>query len=569
MGHGLQTIEKALTGIQGFDEITDGGLPRGRTTLVCGGPGCGKTLFATEFLVRGATQYNEPGVFIAFEETEEDLAKNAASLGFDLKELIEQKKLFVDFVFIERSEIEETGEYNLEGLFIRLAAAIAEVGAKRVVLDTIETIFSGFSNEAILRSEIRRLFRWMKDKGVTAVVTGERGSNSLTRFGLEEYVSDCVILLDNRVINKISNRILRVVKYRGTSHGTDEYPFMISDQGLWVQPITSLRLNFDVSSEFISSGVPGLDQMLNGHGFFRGSTVLVSGAAGTGKTSLAASLVDAACRRGERCLFFAFEEAEQQILRNMRSIGIDLKPCVDQGLLQIHATRPSYHSLEMHLLLIEKMVQEFKPSVVVIEPLTNLISIGSDSEVKSMLVRLIDFLKIHQVTSMFTSLTSGGKDEVTSEVGVSSLTDTWLLVRNIESNGERNRALYVLKSRGMAHSLQIREFRLTDQGIRLVDIVVGPDGIVIGSARVAQQIREESAEQRYRADIERKQRELERKRKMIENQIALLQSEIERDEEELDQELAHEDHYQQMMGDDAKNILKSRLDYGSNQQKEG
>jgi len=463
-------IEKAPTGVKGLDEILTGGLPRGRTTLVCGGPGSGKTLLATEFLVRGALQYGEPGVLMAFEETADELAKNVASLGIDLDALIAREKLFVDYVYIERSEIEETGEYDLEGLFIRLGAAIEAVGAKRVVLDTLETIFAGFGNDSILRSEIRRLFRWLKDRGVTAVVTGERGERSLTRYGLEEYVSDCVILLENRVTDKLASRILRVVKYRGSRHGTDEYPFLIGDDGLWVQPITSLGLEYTVPSGYISSGVHQLDALLAGKGFYRGSSILLSGTAGTGKTSLSASMAEAACRRGERCLYIAFEESTSQIIRNMRSIGMDLNQWVDQGLLRFRASRPSFFGVEMHLLTIQKLVEEFNPSVVVIDPLTSLTTVGSVVEVKSMLVRLIDFFKMHHITTLFTTLTSGEQAEVTTDVDISSLMDTWILVRNRENNGERNRALYVLKARGIAHSTQVREFIMTEHGIELVDV---------------------------------------------------------------------------------------------------
>lgn len=529
-------VAKSPTGIKGLDEIIAGGLPRGRTTLVCGGPGSGKTLMALEFLVRGAQEYGEPGVFMAFEETEEDLIKNVASLGIDLRALIEQKKIFVDYVYIERSEIEVTGDYDLEGLFIRLASAVASIGAKRVVLDTIETIFAGFENESILRSEIRRLFRWLKDRDLTAVVTGERGEKSLTRYGLEEYVSDAVILLENRVENKIANRVLRVVKYRGSAHGADEYPFLISEQGLWVQPISSLSMDYPVSEERVSTGVAELDRMLGGGGFYRGSSNLISGSAGTGKTSLVASVVDAACRRGERCLYIAFEEATSQILRNMRSIGLDLGAWVGRGLLQFHATRPSFHSLEMHLLTIQKHVTEFRPGLIVIDPITNLAAIASESEVKSMLVRLIDFLKMHNVTAVYTSLTSGDRDEVATEAGVSSLMDLWILVRNLESNGERNRALYVLKARGIPHSSQVREFRLTDQGIELLDVAIGPEGVLIGSARAAQQARAREALTRQQVEVELKQRELEHKRRVIESQIAALRAEIEADEERLRRE---------------------------------
>lgn len=561
-------LEKAQTGIEGFDKIVEGGLPKGRTSLVCGGPGSGKTLLSTEFLVRGAQQFGEPGVFMAFEETPGELAKNVASLGIDLDTLIEQKKIFIDYVRIERSEIEETGEYDLEGLFIRLDAAIREIGAKRVVLDTIETIFAGFSNENILRSEIRRLFRWMKDRGITAIVTGERGEKSLTRYGLEEYVSDCVILLENRVENKISNRILRVVKYRGSAHGADEYPFLIGDKGIWVSPITSLGLDYSSSTDRISTGIASLDQMLDGQGYFRGSSVLITGSAGTGKTSLAATLVDAACRRGERCLYFAFEEAPSQTIRNMLSIGIDLKQWVNQGNLHFRAVRPSFYGTEMHLLTIQKLVEEFHPDIIVVDPVTNLTAIGSESEVKSLMVRLIDYLKMKQITTLFTGLTTEGGEESNSELGVSSLMDTWILVRNLESNGERNRGLYVLKARGMAHSSQIREFRLTNDGLQLVNVYVGPEGVLTGSARAAQESRERAESLRHSAEMDRKQREIARKRKVIENQISALQAEIEALEEQLHLELVQEKEYLQSQSEERDAIIRSRQGNGFSQREE-
>lgn len=558
----LQELEKSPSGIKGLDEILGGGLPTGRTTLVCGGPGSGKTLLAVEFLARGAQEYGEPGVFMAFEETADDLAKNVASLGIDLEDLVAREKLFVDYVYIERSEIEETGEYDLEGLFIRLASAIDTVGAKRVVLDTLEVIFAGFSNESILRSELRRLFRWLKDRGVTAIVTGERGENSLTRYGLEEYVSDCVILLDNRVSNKISNRILRVVKYRGSRHGADEYPFLIEDEGIWVQPVTSAGLNYTVPSERISSGLPSLDAMLGGQGYYRGSSILLSGTAGTGKTSLSATLVDAACRRGERALYFTFEESPSQILRNMRSIGLDLQPWIEQGLLRFHATRPSFYGLEMHLLTILKLVEEFQPSVVVIDPLTNLASIASMLEVKSMLVRLIDSLKMHQITALFTSLTTGGQDEVSTEVGVSSLMDAWILVRNLENNGERNRALYVLKARGMAHSAQVREFRLSDTGAELVDVYIGPEGVLTGSARIARESREKSEALQRQLELERKQHDLERRRKILQEQIAAMQASFEVEVQEFQQMAAQQAEQQKLNQAEREQITLARqVDY--------
>jgi len=469
-------IRKAPTGIVGLDEITAGGLPAGRPTLVCGSAGCGKTLLAMEFLVRGATAYDEPGVFMSFEESAEELAENVRSLGFDLEGLIRREKLVVDYVHVERSEIEETGEYDLEGLFLRLGYAIDSIGARRVVLDTLEILFGGLENQGILRAELRRLFRWLKEKGVTAVVTGERGEGTLTRHGLEEYISDCVILLDHRVTEQLANRRLRVVKYRGSLHGTNEYPFIIDERGIEVLPITSLRLAHAAVTERVSSGVSELDDMLGGEGYYRGSSVLVSGRAGTGKTSLGAHFVAAACRRGERCIYFAFEESMSQVVRNMRSIGIDLEPWIRQGLLEFHASRPTLNGLERHLVTMHKTIRVLQPRVVVVDPVTNFVSVGSSGEVSSMLIRLIDFLKTRQITSLFTSLTRGGKDLELTDVGISSLMDTWLLVRETEANGERGRVLQVIKSRGMAHSSQLQGFLLTDQGVRLGDASPGPAG---------------------------------------------------------------------------------------------
>ena len=526
-------LPKAPTGIQGLDDITEGGLPLGRPTLICGCAGSGKTLFAIEFLVRGALECNEPGVFMAFEETSEELAQNVASLGFNLKNLTARKKMIVDFVRIERSEIRETGEYDLEGLFVRLGYAIDSIGAKRVVLDSLETLFSGLTNAAILRAELSRLFHWLKSKGVTAVITAERGDGKLTRHGLEEYVSDCVILLDNRVDNQFATRRVRVVKYRGSRHGTDEYPFLIGERGISVLPITSVGLTHDAPTERIPSGIPRLDTMLGGRGYYRGSSILVSGTAGTGKTSLSAHLIDATCRRGERSLIFLFEESPSQLLRNMRSIGVDLQPWISKGLLRLHAARPTLYGLESHLVAMHKLTDEFKPSVVVMDPVTNLSSGGTVTEAKSLLTRLIDYFKTNQITTFFTSLTTGDRAEETTDIGISSLMDTWLLVRDLESNGERNRVLYVLKSRGMAHSNQVREFRLTDHGIDLVDVYIGPGGVLTGTARLAQQARETSEGIARQAEFNGRKRQLDRNCLALNSQIKALHLDLETAQEEL------------------------------------
>ena len=515
-------LPKVRTGISGLDEITLGGLPQGRPTLVCGSAGCGKTLLAMEFLVRGASQFDEPGVYITFEESEEELAQNVRSLGFDVDRLVREGKLAFDYVHVDRREIEETGEYDLEGLFLRLDFAVNSIGARRVVLDTIETLFVGFTDMALLRSELRRLFRWLKDKGVTAVITGERGGGTLTRQGLEEYVSDCVILLDHRVDGQISTRRLRVVKYRGTSHGTNEYPFLIDEHGISVLPVTSLGLDHRVSDERVSTGIAKLDAMLGGEGYFRGSSILVSGTAGSGKSTMAAHFAEATCARGERCLYLAFEESRDQMVRNMRSVGIDLQQRLDSGLLRIDAARPSLYGLEMHLAQIHRVVRDFKPHAIVLDPISNL---GDWDDAAAMLLRLIDFLKSNGVTAMFVNLTAGGQALDATMVGVSSLIDTWLVLRDIEAGGERNRGLFVIKSRGMKHSNQIREFVISSRGIDLLDVYVGPDGVLTGSLRASQEAREKATALAREQDQLRRRRDLERRRAALQAQILALQQE--------------------------------------------
>jgi circadian clock protein KaiC len=526
-------LRKCPSGIKGLDEITAGGLPLGRPTLVCGGAGCGKTLLAAEFLMRGAVQFGEPGVLMSFEETEDELKANVASLGFDLDGLVRRKLIALDYVHIEPSEMQESGEYDLEGLFVRLNHAIDSIGAKRVVLDTLEALFSGLRNEAILRAELRRLFRWLKAKGVTAVITAERGTEQLTRHGIEEYVSDCVILLDHRVHDDVATRNLRVVKYRGSLHGTNEFPFLIGDEGISVLPITSLGLNHKTSGERIATGIPRLDAMLGGKGFFRGSSILLTGTPGTGKTIIASNFAHAACLRGERTLFFSFEESPNQIVRNMHSIGLRLDPFVKQGLMRFHSARPSLYGLEMHLATMFREIEAFQPLVVIVDPVTSLMDVGTPSECRGMVTRLVDNLKARQVTTLFTSLTQGGHSLQQSEAGMSSLMDSWLLLQDLEGNGERNRVLYVLKARGMAHSNQVREFLISDHGIDLVDAYIGASGVLTGSARAAQGALEKAALLSGQQEAARRKRELERKRLALERQISGLRSDYESEAVEL------------------------------------
>jgi circadian clock protein KaiC len=525
-------IDKAPTGIHGLDQLTAGGLPAGRPTLICGGPGCGKTLMAMTFLVNGAVSYGENGVFISFEERRDDLVKNVASLGYDLEQLIEDRAIAIDHVRVERSEIEETGEYDLEGLFIRLGYAIDSVGAKRIVLDTIETLFGGLSNTAILRAELRRLLEWLKDRGITAIITGERGDGQLTRHGLEEYVSDCVILLDHRLQSQVSTRRLRVVKYRGSSHGTNEYPFLIDDGGLSVMPVTSAGLDHAVTEERISTGVNGLDGMLGGRGYYRGSSILISGMAGSGKSSLVAHFADAVCRAGERCLYFAFEDSPRQIVRNMRSIGLHLQPWLSRDLLRFSANLPTVYGIEMHLVHMYRLIEQFNPSAVIVDPISSLMEAGAGNEIQMMLLRLIDHLKARQITSVFTNLTHGNIEMAKTDTNVSSLMDTWVLLYNRASNGEHNRELYVLKSRGMNHSNQVREFVLSSEGVDLREVYVGPDGVLTGSARAAQEAREEAESARRRQEAERRTLEINRRKAQIEAQIAALRADLAAEEDE-------------------------------------
>lgn len=549
-------IEKARTGIEGFDDITMGGLPRGRPTLVCGSAGCGKTLFSSTFLVNGA-RAGEPGIFVTFEERPKDIVENVASLGFDLARLVEEGQIHIEHIAIDPSELAEVGDYDLEALFLRLELAVEEIGAKRIVLDTIESLFSAFQNPAILRAEIRRLFDWLKEKELTAVITGERGDGSLTRQGLEEYVSDCVILLDHRVHNQVSTRRLRIVKYRGTAHGTNEYPFLIGEDGFSVLPISSLGLTHKVYEERISSGIADLDAMLTGGGFHRGSSILLSGVAGSGKSSIAMSFADAACRAGEHALYFSFEESAQQSVRNMRSIGMDVAQWMERGLLQCVATRPTFYSLEMHLAIILREIERTKPSLVVLDPISAFLESGEGLEVQAMLLRIVDYLKSNGITGVFTHLTHE-QGQAKTDVGLSSLMDAWLLLLNREINGEFNRELYLLKARGTSHSNQVREFVMSDEGIRLLAPYLGENGALTGSARRFEEARVRRAEVDRRAQVAELQERLEQRRRKAEAEIAALQAELASDEAQLQRLVAAEQNYRDTALSDLAAMASSR-----------
>jgi len=554
----LEKLAKAPSGITGLDDVTFGGFPRGRPTLICGGPGCGKSLMGLEFLCRGALQYGEPGVLMTFEETVDDIRKNIASLGFDVDELVRKKLLAIDYVKVDRQEIDENGEYDLEGLFIRLNYAMTQINAKRVMLDTVESLFSGLDNQAVLRAEVRRLFYWLKEKGMTTVITGERGEGNLTRQGLEEYVSDCVILLDHRVYNQTSTRRLRVVKYRGTTHGTNEYPFLIDEDGIAVLPITSASLSHKTSNERVSTGIERLDAMLGGKGFYRGSSVLVTGTAGTGKSTLAAHFAAATCKAGERCLYFAFEESESQIVRNMGTISLDLSGYIKSGQLKFFTARPSLHGLEMHLALMHKRIEEFKPATVVVDPISNFASTAEERDVHMMLIRLVDYLKNKQITSVFTNLTSGAQAKEITDMGISSVMDTWLLLRDIEINGERNRGLYVLKGRGIQHSNQIREFVITPKGLDLRDVYVGAEGVLTGTARLAQEARERGALVVREQETRRKQIELDRKQDALNAKIAAMQAEFEAERERVLRDIQIDQTREKVLDEDRQAMGKKR-----------
>lgn len=553
-----RNLNKAPTGIEGLDQITGGGLPQGRPTLICGGPGCGKSLLGIEFLIRGATKFGQPGVIMTFEESDEDIRKNVSSLGLDLDKLIRQKKVAIDYVKVDRSQIDENGEYDLEALFIRIGHAISQIGARRVLLDTIESLFSGFTNQGILRTELRRLFSWLKERGITTVITGERGEGSLTRQGLEEYVSDCVILLDHRTHNQISTRLLRIVKYRGSTHGTNEYPFLIDEDGISVLPVTSMGLAHQVSNDRVSSGLPRLDAMLGGKGIYRGSSVLISGTAGTGKSTVAAHYAAASCKSNEPCVYFAFEESQHQIVRNMKSIGLNLEPYVKSGLLHFYNARPTMHGLEMHLAMMHKLITRLKPRMVVIDPISNFASASTDLEVHTMLVRLVDFLKSKAITGIFTNLADGEAFAETTDMGISSIMDTWILLRDIELGGERNRGLYILKSRGMSHSNQIREFLITPHGIDLLDVYTGPDGVLTGSARVAREATERAQRMKRRQEITRKHAELAAKQKSMEAQIEEIRAQFIREQLRIMEDITIEEAREMTLEIDRENMGRLR-----------
>jgi circadian clock protein KaiC len=512
-------ILKCPTGIRGLDEITDGGLPRGRTTLVCGGAGCGKTLLSAECIARGILQYGEPGVFVSFEEPIEELVDNVASLGFDFGGLSRRGLLAMDQVRVERNEVQESGEYDLGGLFIRLGSLIDKIKAKRVALDSLDSLFGQLQDEAILRGEFQRLFRWLKTKGVTSIVTTEQGEGKLTRHGLEEYVSDCVIQIDHRVKNQVATRRLRVVKYRGSSHRTNEYPTMITNRGMSVLPISSLGLSYPVGTARVTTGIKRLDSMLGGRGYFRGSSILVSGSAGTGKTSFAAAFADSVCRAGQKCLYISFEESPEQLVRNMGSVGFDLKRWTTRGLLQFRSQRVTMYGLENHLANLHQWVEDFSPSSVIMDPVTSFVGEGQVGEIEAMLVRTIDYLKGRGTTAFFTTLSQGGHQVEESDVSISSLIDTWLHLRPIEQGGERTRGLVVIKSRGMAHSNQLREYVLTDTGVKLLDVYVGSGPVLMGSAREVQEAQDRERAVEATQDFERHQRELEVERRALDAQI--------------------------------------------------
>jgi circadian clock protein KaiC len=553
-----QGISKSPTGITGFDDLTLGGVPTARPTLVCGSAGCGKTLFATTFLIHGARDFDEPGVFVSFEERPGDIVSNVASLGFALNKLVDDQKIAFEYIALDRSELEEAGDYDLEGLFIRLEAAIDSVGAKRVVLDTIESLFSVFSNQAILRAEIRRLFDWLKDKGMTTVITAERGDGTLTRQGLEEYVSDCVILLDHRVQNQVSTRRLRIVKYRGTAHGTNEYPFLIDQDGFSVLPVSSLGLDHKVFEERIPSGIADLDAMLTGGGFHRASSILVSGVAGSGKSSVAACFADAACAAGERALYFSFEESADQAVRNMKSIGMDIGRWIKSDKLRFIATRPTFYSLEMHLAVMLREVTRFKPGLVVLDPISSFLESGDRMEIQSMLLRVVDFLKGRGVTAVFTHLMHGQDGRVETDAGLSSIMDAWILLLNREVNGEFNRELYLLKARGLSHSNQVREFIMSDEGIKLVPPYLGENGALTGSARKNEEAKSRRADILRKAEVSKTRQQIQLKRRRAKAQMEALQAELDADEIELKAMTEGESDYLRQTAADRMEMERSR-----------
>jgi len=528
-------LTKALTGIKGFDEITDGGLPRNRPTLLCGNTGCGKTVMSMEFLVHGAVQFSEPGVFFSFEETVDELVTNMESIHIDMEKLIREKKIYIEYLESGKSQVAQAGRYDLEGLFMRLQNAIQKVDAKRVVLDSMDALFYGLDKE-ILRTEVKRLFKWLKEKGVTSLITSEINEQFVTKTGLEQFVADCVITLDSRVIDQTTTRRLRIVKMRGSGHGINEYPFMIDGAGVSILPVMSQMANQNLTNNRISSGIKDFDGMLDGKGYFEGSSILISGSAGTGKTSIAISLINETCKNNMKGLYCAFEESTSQLTRNMRSIGLDIQPYIASGLLKLYSSRPTIQNLELHLISIQNIIEEFKPQILILDPVTNLMSEGINSEIRQMLAHFVDFLKSKNITTLFTAaITLESIKSNPSDEGISAMMDTWILVRDIELNSERNRGIYVLKSRGMNHSTQVREFVITDEGIKLLPIYVSPHGILTGTSKLEETLRQEEERKLFENKIKIREHELEIKREIMENNISLLKTEFNAELEMLSQ----------------------------------
>ena len=466
----ITKLPKSLTGIQGLDDITYGGIPQNRPTLLVGSIGTGKTIFAMEYIINGITMFNEPGVFMTFEEQTDELQINVTSMGYNLSKLIADNKIYLEHLHIDHREIQATGKYDIEGLFIRIEMAIEKVKAKRIVLDALDTLFIGLDSQ-ILRSEIKRLFFWLKEKKVTAIITSEVGDIFLTRLGFEEVVADCVIELNNRLNNQISTRRLRIVKYRGSYHSTNEYPFMIDHKGITIFPIISEAPQIIVSNERISSGIKQIDEMLDGRGFYVGSSILVSGSAGTGKSSIAASFIKDVCEKKGTALYCAFEEAPNQIKRNMASIGIFLEPYEKSGNLHFYYSRPTLQTLELHFIAIKKLIKQINPSVVILDPITNLMIENINSDIRTMLTRFVDYLKMEQITVLLTAtLTVSSLELIQSNEGISSMVDTCIMIQEKNIIDSRRRTLYIMKSRGICNSKKEVEFIITSEGISIAPL---------------------------------------------------------------------------------------------------
>ena len=521
------------TGVKGLDDVLGGGIPQGHAMLLVGKPGTGKSILSMEYLLHGIELHKENGVYISFEESEKQIISNAASFGWKFEEMVKKNKLAISYIDMQPEQMRTVGDYDLSALILRVKGAIKKVNARRVVIDGINNLLSTFDDERIIRSDLLRLIREIKEVNATIFITGERGHDSWSKMGFEEYLADGLMHLDNRTDGNYQTREIQVVKCRGINHYTGKSPFIINSEGMSIRPLITADFDYKVLKSRVSTGIADIDNMLGGKGLYRGSTVYITGPSGAGKTSISSSFANGACSRGERALFLAFEESSDQIIRNMKSIGLSLDKWVNEKLLYFYTARATTNSLEGHLDNIMTMVREVEPTCVVLDPISAFRPIANENETKLMLIRLNDYLRARKITTVFTALSSDGEYSEHADVQLSSIADTWIVVRIMDYKGERNNVMQLMKSRGMSHSRQMKEMYFTGNGLKLQNVYQGPEGVLTGAARIGQEKYEKLKEARNVIEIDKNRKKIERKKSLLEASIEALKHEYEEELEAL------------------------------------